>query len=287
MRKVVDKEDKEYPELLGKIKGAPKKLYYKGKYDSSIFDNCLAVVGSRHLTNYGKRIIERDVAEIAANGITIVSGFMYGGDAAAHEAALRVGGKTIAIMPCGIDRISPEYQKELYQEILDNNGLIISEYKGDMQPALWTYPQRNRIVAGLSKAVLVIEAGIKSGSLITADCAKKFNRKVFAAPGPIFSKVSEGANQLIREGAEMFVGSRCVLEYYSLAREPDASQKVQSARLDEIEKQVIQELEREELGIDELSRKLGISSSELGTKLSMMQIKGIILQRGGRYCINE
>ena len=180
----------------------------------NIFSNCLAVVGSRKLTNYGKQTIERIVGELAMAGITIVSGFMYGADAEAHRATVKVGGRTIAVMPCGIDRISPEDQEELYNDILENNGLIISEYEGDMTPALWTYPRRNRIVAGLSKAVLIIEAGEKSGSLITANLAKKFGRKIFAIPGPITSSVSIGTNRLIKEGAEMVISAKDILKWF-------------------------------------------------------------------------
>ncbi len=153
-------DDEKYPRLLKEIGSpAPKKLYYKGDLNNDIFKNCLAVVGSRHLTSYGRRVTERFVAEIASAGITIVSGFMYGGDEAAHSAAVKAGGKTIAVMPCGIDIIHPEYQKGLYEEILKNNGLIISEYEGKFLPVTWTYVKRNRIVAGLSRAVLVVEAG--------------------------------------------------------------------------------------------------------------------------------
>ena len=126
---------------------------------------------------------------------------MYGGDEAAHKAAVEAGGRTIAVMPCGIDMIHPEYQEELYNKILENKGLIISEYEGKFPPAIWTYPKRNRIVAGLSKAVLIVEAGLNSGTLITAECAKKFGRKIFAVPGPITSEVSKGTIQLIKEGA--------------------------------------------------------------------------------------
>lgn len=279
------KDDREYPQLLKQIKGAPKQLYYKGNWDKKIFKNCLAVVGSRRLTSYGQRAAEQIVGEIAAAGLTIVSGFMYGGDAAAHAAALKANGRTIAVMPCGIERIHPAYQKKLYQEILAKQGLIISEYQGDRQPVLWTYPQRNRIVAGLSKAVLVLEAGPKSGSLITANYAKKFKRKVFALPGPIISSVSKGTNLLIKEGAEIVTEAKDVLEYYCVRRSFSEGGSVRRAK-DSLEKKIVDALEREPLGIDELSRHLEISISELGTKLSLMQIRGLINQKGNKYYIN-
>jgi len=295
MDNVFYKDDPEYPKLLKETKGAPKQLYYKGSWDKEIFKNCLAVVGSRRLTSYGQRIVQDLVEELAGAGLTIVSGFMYGGDAMAHQAALNGGGQTIAVMPCGIERIHPAYQKKLYQEILNNKGLIISEYQGDSQPVLWTYPQRNRIVAGLAKAVLVLEAGPKSGSLITASYAKKFKRKVFAVPGPIISRLSEGTNLLIKEGAEMVLSARDILKYYRshsvissrfTLKGSDASQKFRNARFEGLEKKIFELLEREPLGIDELSRQLEISVSELGTKLSLMQIKGLISQTGNKYYVN-
>ena len=263
-----------------------------------IFNNCLAVVGSRKLTNYGKQAIERLVGEIAMNGITIVSGFMYGGDAEAHKTAVKVGGRTIAVMPCGIDRISPEDQEELYNDIIKNNGLIVSEYEGDMAPALWTYPRRNRIVAGLCKAVLVVEAGEKSGSLITASLAKKFGRKIFALPGPITSSVSIGTNALIKEGAEMVTDAKGILKWFggnkvlSLKRNLVGqghyySRHRPSSQLASLQKnidtQILDLLGREAVGMDEMSRKLEISVSELSVKLSMMEMQGKIKLEGGRY----
>ena len=276
-------------------------------FDQSIFNNCLAVVGSRKLTHYGEQAIERIVGEVALSGITIVSGFMYGGDALAHQTALRVGGRTIAVMPCGIDRISPEDQEELYNDIIDNKGMIISEYEGDMTPALWTYPRRNRIVAGLSKAVLVIEAGEKSGSLITANLAKKFNRKIFAVPGPITSSVSKGTNMLIKNGAEMVLSAKDILRWFRGDKKtshchpeqspchPERSEgsidssatpqndKGGNTQNGNTEEQILSFLEREPLGIDEMSRHLEISVSELGVKLSMMEMQGLIELKGNKY----
>ena len=163
---LIAKGDSNYPKLLKEIgKEAPKALYYKGVLDDNIFKNCLAVVGSRRMTTYGKDVIEKIVGEVAAAGLTIVSGFMYGCDAQAHKVALRFGGSTIAVMPCGIDKIHPSHQVELYHDILNKKGLAISEYDGGVLPTNWMYPRRNRIVAGLSRAVLIIEAALGSGSL--------------------------------------------------------------------------------------------------------------------------
>ncbi|MBU2265386.1 DNA-processing protein DprA [Patescibacteria group bacterium] len=283
-------EENEYPKLLKEIgKDAPKQLYYKGDWSDDVFMNCLAVVGSRQMTTYGKQVVERIVGEVAAAGITIVSGFMYGVDAASHKTALNVGGKTIAVMPCGIDLIHPEYQQDLYVEILNNKGLIVSEYEGSAQPALWTYPRRNRIVAGLSKATLVIEAGEKSGSLITANFAKKFGRKLFVVPGPITSENSKGIMELIKEGAIPISSARDILDFYG---EQSARRSTNVLRLAEhepkagIERQIIKQLQREPLGIDMISRNLSMPAAKIGTILSMMQLKGQIKQEGNKYYVN-
>ncbi len=290
------KDNLNYPKLLKKIKDAPKQLYYKGNWDNEIFENCLAVVGSRRMTSYGKQMVERLIGEIASSDITIVSGFMYGVDATSHQAAVRVGGRTIAVMPCGINIISPAYQENLYFEIIKNNGLIISEYEKDKKPELWTYPRRNRIVAGLAKAVLVAEAGPKSGSLITANYAKKYKRKLFAVPGPVTSEVSKGTLQLIKEGAEMVTSAKDILNYFrdgaskitfsnrfpQTAPAPHGSQNSffpHSA----LERKIIDYLETEPLEIDVLSRNLKIPTAKLGGMLSLLQIKGVITKDGNKY----
>jgi len=281
---VITKEDKKYPKLLKKIgKIAPKQLYYKGSWDDEIFKNCLAVVGSRRMTTYGRQVVEKIVGEAAAQGLTIVSGFMYGVDAASHQAALKVGGKTIAVMPCGIERIHPEYQQDLYVEILNSKGLVISEYEGDAQPAYWTYPQRNRIVAGLSKAALIVEAGEKSGSLITAKWAKKFKRKLFVVPGPITSENSKGIMQLIKEGAIPISSAKDILDFYNLT--PGVKQQ-KKEEFRGIEGEILGRLQIEPMGIDDLARTLGVPAGQMGMTLSMMQLKGIIKQEGSKYYIN-
>ena len=280
MEQIITIEDEKYPKLLKEVGSqAPKKLYYKGNWDTDIFENCLAVVGSRHLTSYGRRITEQFVTEIAASGITIVSGFMYGGDEAAHKATVRVGGRTIAVMPCGIDIIHPAYQKDLYNEILKKKGLIISEYKGKFLPVNWTYVQRNRIVAGLSKAILIVEAGLNSGSLITAGYAKKYGRKIFAVPGQITSQVSQGTIKLIKEGAEVVTEARDILKHYNL---PDiihlGNLAKPSLNIGKEEQEIIELLKREPMEADTIARTLGVSVAKIGTTLSLMQLKGFINQ---------
>lgn len=285
MNGIIKISDPQYPKLLRSINDPPKQLYYKGELDDNIFESCLAVVGSRRMTSYGKQITEKLVSSIASQGITIVSGFMYGIDATAHKATVDVGKRTIAVMPCGIDRIYPEYQDILYAKILRNSGLIISEFAGDFQPALWTFPKRNRIVAGLSQATMVVEAGEKSGSLITAELAKKYNRKVFAIPGPLTSVLSKGTTKLIKEGASIVENANDITRFYNIEASVLHRDKHTSASLSNIEQRIIKELQKESMEADILSRMLEISISEIGTTISLMQIKGLVFSENGKYYI--
>jgi len=289
MQNIIAINSPEYPALLKTIgKNAPKQLYYKGKRDKSIFENCLAVVGSRRMTTYGKQITQKLVTQLAASGITIVSGFMYGIDVAAHRAAVEAGGRTIAVMPCGIDRVHPEYQTKLYDEILDAKGLIISEYEGDAMPAYWTYPARNRIVAGLSKAVLVIEAGEKSGSLITAHLAEKFKRKLFVVPGPLTSTLSAGICQLIREEyADVLTRAEDILEFFKISKSFIEAGSQHKLNFSGLENQIINQLKKEPMEIDNLARLIGLPVAEIGKTLSIMQLKNLLFEEGGKYFIKS
>ena len=286
---LIAKGDSNYPKLLKEIgKEAPKALYYKGVLDDNIFKNCLAVVGSRRMTTYGKDVIEKIVGEVAAAGLTIVSGFMYGCDAQAHKVALRFGGRTIAVMPCGIDKIHPSHQVELYHDILNKKGLAISEYDGGVLPTNWMYPRRNRIVAGLSRAVLIIEAALGSGSLITANWARKFGRKIFVVPGPITSENSKGIMQLLKEGAGAVSGAEDILKYYKVKSDSawPFSKKVSQNYKPTIEQEVLNRLKLEAVGVDDLARTIQKKASELGVILSMMELRGQIKQEGGKYYVS-
>ena len=277
--------DARYPRLLKGIDSPPPQLYYKGKWDGSIFENCLAVVGSRRMTTYGKVITNKLVSKIAMAGVTIVSGFMFGIDATAHKAALDAGGRTIAVMPCGIDVIHPEYQETLYREILENRGLIISEFEGAFPPVTWTYPKRNRIVAGLSTATMVVEAGEKSGSLITANLARRYKRRLFALPGPLTSVLSKGTVQLIKEGAEIVACAEDVLAAYNDVSPNFSESSLEFLKLGKLEQLIVKKLQAEPMEIDVLTRAVKVSASEIGTALSLMQIKRLVVEERGKYYI--
>ncbi|MCK5306296.1 MAG: DNA-processing protein DprA [Candidatus Omnitrophica bacterium] len=286
MKNIVEISDPKYPPLLKKIDQPPEKFYYKGNWNAALFEKCLAVVGSRKMTSYGRQITAKLVSEIAAAGITIVSGFMYGIDATAHKAALAAGGKTIAVMPCGIDLIHPEYQADLYKEILKNDGLIISEFEGAFPPALWTYPKRNRIVAGLSLATMVIEAGQKSGSLITAGLTEKYKRKLFAVPGQLTSTQSKGTLRLIKAGASIVTCAQDILAAYGISNHKISGEKLRSSNLNKLERNIVEKLQQEPMRIDALSRLLEVTASEIGTSVSLMQLKGFLFEEEGKYYVN-
>lgn len=282
-------DNKKYPELLKKINQPPEQLYYKGNWRSEIFENCLAVVGSRRMTKYGEKITTKLVSEIAGAGITIVSGFMYGIDATSQQACVNVGGKTIAVMPCGVDIVHPSYQDELYNEILNKGGLIISEFEPGFPPDRWTYPKRNRIIAGLSKATMVVEAALKSGSLITANYTKKYNRKLFAVPGPLTSSVSKGTTKLLKEGARV-ADAKDIIRFYNQERSNLKSQinktETEFKTEADLQAKIFEQLKVEPMEIDDLSRLFKVPVAKIGSILSLMELKGIVEKEEGKYYLS-
>lgn len=293
--KSIDIRSSEYPLLLKEIKDPPKKIYYRGIWNPDIFKETLSAVGSRRMTGYGEIITERLISETAAAGITTVSGFMYGIDAVSHDAALAAGGITAAVMPCGIERVHPAYQEKLYSRILRRRGLVISEYEGDMKPARWTFPRRNRIIAALSPALLVVEAGIKSGALITADYAQKYSRHIFAVPGPLTSRVSLGTAGLIKQGASIVTGAGDILNFYgrfSLVSSSgsDASDKYSSVDSPPADicrhstaGKIILLLSEKPLYIDEITRKISEPANKTGSEVTKLVLGKIIKEKKGLY----
>ncbi len=279
----IDINSREYPYLLKQINDPPRVLYYKGNWDSEIFKETLGVVGSRRMTKYGQTITKELVTDIAGAGITIVSGFMYGIDAQAHGASLESNGRTIAVMPCGIERIHPEYQSELYKRIIDTNGLVVSEYPGDSPPALWTYPRRNRIIVGLSSRLLVVEAGLKSGALITARIANKYNKKIFAVPGPLTSSVSMGTSLLIKQGASILLKSGDILDEYGIEAVGEPYARLQIDGLNKSQRPILDLLSQEPMSIDEITRSLKRTTAETGAELTRLCLRKFLTFDDGKY----
>jgi DNA processing protein len=275
-----------YPETLKQIKNCPKQLYFRGKLNKEIFKETIAVVGSRNISKYGNQVIEQVIPDLVSKNITIISGFMYGADSKAHQACMNSGGKTIAVLGGGLDHLYPTENDKLYTDILNNNGLVISEYEPNFKPTLWSFPQRNRIVSGLSnKGILIIEAGIKSGSLITAKIGQEQKKKIFAVPGSINSKNSEGTNYLIKENlAKLVTSADDILGINNL---PKDSQKCLFADIENPEeKSICKILSNDELSLDEISRTLKIPVNDLSTTLSFMSLKGIVSEDNGKFYLN-
>ena len=271
--------DKNYPLLLKEVKSPPKSLKYKGDFNNDFLKYAVAVVGSRKITNYGRSALEKLVSEIARAGITVVSGFMYGVDALAHQSAIDNGAKTVAVLPCGVDVVHPSYQRKLYQSVL-KNGFFLSEYEDSALPAKWTYPKRNRIVVGITKALLVIEAKEKSGSMISADFAKKYNRKIFAVPGSIFSSTSKGTNKLIKEGATAVDSGDEIISF--LGKKIDKNDK-NTDFLEKDEQDVLSVIKKRPIEADQIARILKRSSFDVSSALSSLEIKGLVKKNGRLY----
>jgi len=274
-------DDSEFPDNLKKIKSCPKVLYYRGNWETKIFEKSLAIVGSRRMTRYGKEVLAKFMPDLVANKVTIVSGFMYGIDSEAHKICLELGGKTIAVLGGGLDFLSPSENDQLYTEILESGGLVISEYEADFKPTLWSFPQRNRIVSALTtEGVLVVEAGLKSGSLITARLGKKQGKPVLTVPGPINAGTSQGTNWLIKSN-----NAKMVTEINDLMENKIKNKTTQTNIfdvLDDAEKEIVSYLENEELTVDELSHKTGKSIAEIATRISLMSMKGLVEEEAGK-----
>lgn len=277
----------DYPQRLAGIKKPPEKLFYQGDLDTSIFDRCLGVVGTRSMTDYGKEVADKFVRPVAQAGITIVSGFMYGIDAAAHRACLDVGGKTIAVLGCGIDIIRPKRHAELKEKIIGSGGLMVSELPDDHPAFRWTFVKRNRIISGLSQAVLVVEAPKKSGALITADCAFDQGREVLAVPGPVTSSVTEGTSELIKKGATLVSKPKDILTVFGINAESiNKNSNVNNGDLSLAEKEMIANLEKQNMSVDRLSREMGKPAGEIGQTISMLSLKGLVGENSrGEYYV--
>lgn len=282
--KVVERKD--FPDALKNIKKSPEKLYYRGEWKEKIFEKIVSIVGSRQITRYGKEVVERIMPEIVSRKATVVSGFMYGVDTEAHWKCLEFGGKTVAVLGSGLEEICPKNNDKLYTEILKNGGLVMSEYEPNFKATNWSFPQRNRIVSGLATVgVVVIEAGIKSGSLITAKLALEQKRQVLSIPGPINSKTSEGTNWLIKtRSARMIINPIDIFEDKISFPEQEMLFKDYS-NLNETEKIIIDLLENEAMTSDEICQITKKNITEISMNLSMMLMKDLLTEEDGKFYI--
>lgn len=280
--KVVTFRDECFPQRLKNIPSPPLALFVKSNLTLEQFSGLLeqkviAVVGTRKVTEYGKEVTQMLTSGLVANGFTIVSGLALGVDGIAHGTALNCGGKTIAVLGAGVDVVYPREHRDLYNSILERDGVIVSEVAPEKLVARGVFPARNRIISGLSEAVLVTEGAIDSGSLITARAALDQGREVFAVPGPINSIVNEGTNYLLKNGAKLVSSVEDIvteLGYeYSLSDESKSKKEIPKGET-EGEQRIIDLLVREPMDFDRLVRETEMKSGQLAALLSTMEIKG-------------
>ena len=272
-------EDDVYPQCLKEISNPPLKLYYKGNLDLLKEERLIAVVGTRNPSSYGKLCCEYMVKKMTSANITVVSGFAKGIDSIAHKTSLLTDGKTIAVIASGLDIVYPASNLSLYREI-EEKRLILSEYEAGVKPFKSNFPQRNRIIAGLSKGTIVVESKNRGGSLITADLALEFNRDVYAVPGDVFSEYSKGCNNLIRDSrAKSLSNINELLKDYSweIEEKNDNNKYTQNQIL------ILNSLSSEK-NLDNILIETKIEQTEILAELMTLEIMGVIKSiAGGRY----
>jgi DNA processing protein len=276
-------EDPRYPAKLREIYDYPPVLYVRGNLPAED-EPGLAIVGTRRPTIYGRQVTEEIVADLARSGITIVSGLARGVDSVAHRAALDAGGRTVAVFACGLDIVYPGENTRLAQTIMER-GALVSEHPLGVKPKPESFPMRNRIMSGLSLGVLVVEAGEKSGALITAQQAVEQNREVFAIPGSILSPASQGSNRLIQEGAKLVRNYTDILQELNLAIVVRQAEMREFSPGDEVESAVLTQLSSEPNHIDEICRRSGLAMPEVSSTLAVLELKGIARQVGGMHYV--
>lgn len=277
--KIVTWADEEYPNRLREIDQPPPILYIRGEYlQDDLF--AVAIVGTRKVTAYGRQVTEEIASFLAMNGITVISGLARGVDAIAHQTALKVGGRTIGILGSGVDKIYPPEHRGLAEQMM-GRGALISDYAVGTPPDASNFPPRNRIISGLSLAVVVIEAAETSGALITAEFAAEQGREIFAVPGSILAPQSKGTNKLIQNGALPLLTPDDLMQALDLTRigEHKSARKILPA--DEVEAKVLSVLSSEPLHVDEIRNQAGLPIEKISATLALMELKGMVRQVGG------
>jgi DNA processing protein len=285
--RIVAYNEPEYPQTLKNIYDPPPYVYIRGKLEP---EDCsaIAVVGSRRASDYGLRAASDISRELARSGLTIVSGMAAGIDSAAHRGALASKGRTIAVLGCGVDVCYPAENRRLYDEIA-RTGAIVSEYTPGTEPDSYHFPARNRIISGLARGILVVEAGPKSGSLITARLALEQGRDVFAVPGSIYSYKTKGANQLIRSGAALVESGRDIIEALGISAVTRPERAVVPApdELDNEARRVYDQLNAEPIHIDRLICETSLPSSAISSALLELELSGYVKQLPGKHFVKH
>lgn len=290
--RVITIEDQAYPQNLKAIHDPPPLLYVKGELTDSD-SNSIAIVGTRNATSYGKMATEKLSSQLVSRGITVISGLAHGIDTYAHRGALDSGGRTIAVLGNGLDIIYPLENAKLFEEIV-NSGAVISELPMGTQPRGAIFPQRNRIISGISLGTLVIEASKRSGALITADLALEQGREVFAVPGQIFSEESKGTNWLIKQGAKLVDSVEDILEELpssSFSQTFEDNIKTEDMRIEsqlsDDEKTVWNVISSSPIHIDDISKRSNLPVFKVCSVLVMLELKGLVQQLSGKMFIRK
>lgn len=276
-------EDDTYPPRLKEIEQPPPVLYVRGELLEEDFF-AVAVVGTRKVTPYGRQVTEELCAFLAANNVTVISGLARGIDAVAHSAALKAGGRTIAVLGSGVDYIYPSENRGLAEKMVAS-GALVSDYPVGTAPESTNFPPRNRIISGLSLAVVVVEAGETSGALITAEFAAEQGREVFAVPGNILAPQSKGTNRLVQNGALPLLTPQDLMQALNLTRvgEQKAARKILPA--DAVEARLMDVLGNEALHVDEIQSQTGLPVEKVSAALVMMELKGMVRQVGSMHYV--
>jgi DNA processing protein len=276
-------EDEGYPRLLQQIYDPPPMLYLKGQLLAED-EWAVAVVGTRAATTYGKEAATRVAGGLARNGVTIVSGLARGIDSTAHRAALEAGGRTIGVLGCGLDIVYPPENRGLATRITQQ-GALVSEYPLGTPPERGNFPPRNRIISGMSLGTVIVEAGRRSGALITADYALDQGREVFAVPGNIFRRASQGTNALIREGAAPVLGLEDILEVLNLSMVSHQQAARAIIPENQMESRLLEYLSADPVHVDEIGRQVALPINEVTSALALMELKGMVRQVGGMHYV--
>ena len=277
--KILTWDDELYPPRLKEIEQPPPVLYIRGEIlPEDHF--AVAIVGTRKITSYGRQVTEELSAFLAANGVTVISGLARGVDAVAHSAAIKAGGRTMAVLGSGVDRIYPPENRALAEQMM-TRGALISDYRVGTAPDASKFPPRNRIISGLSLAVVVVEAGETSGALITAEFAAEQGREIFAVPGSILAPQSKGTNKLIQNGALPLLTPQDLMQALNLTRVGAQKSARKILPADEVEAQLMNTIGSEPMHVNEIRNQTGLPVEKVSAALVMMELKGMVRQVGG------
>lgn len=281
-------ENEKYPDKLKNIKNPPKQLYLEGNIEL-LHENTISIIGARNCTSNGRILAEKFASELSEQGLVIASGMAKGIDTSAHKGAIKTIGRTIAVLGNGFHHIFPKENEDLYQEIIKNNGLIISEYPPETRPNSNLFLERNRIVSGLSIGILVIEAAYRSGTSVTAKYAKEQGRKVFVLPHGIEETYGIGTNQLIRKGATLITSTKEIIEefgflkYKKIPKKKEKTKENKQKMKNKSYQEIYEIIANGNSNINEIYEKSSKTINEVNNIIFMLEIEGYITKKAGGY----